>query len=179
MRARGRKPALLLIAGAALLPLAAAAQPAAPVPSSVPSPATPPAAAVAAPAAAAVQPIEADALAGAVRASRILGKAVRNEAGEDIGSVKELIVRPNGNALAVLGVGGFLGAGERLVALPLEALHGIEAGEIVLPSVTQQSVKDLPEFKFPTRPAPKESAAKEATEAPPQEPKPAPAQPAQ
>jgi hypothetical protein len=56
--------------------------------------------------------------AGLWQASKLIGTNVYNEQNEKIGSIKELMVEKNGNIeSAVVGVGGFLGVGERDVAL--------------------------------------------------------------
>ena len=56
--------------------------------------------------------------AGLWQGSKIIGLNVYNEQNEKIGSIKELMVDKSGNiASAVIGVGGFLGMGERDVAV--------------------------------------------------------------
>jgi hypothetical protein len=54
----------------------------------------------------------------------IQNRDVYNRAGEKIGTVKELLVGPDGRVhAAVLGVGGFLGIGEKDVAVPMSVLR--------------------------------------------------------
>ncbi len=56
--------------------------------------------------------------AGLWQGSKIIGLNVYNDQNEKIGSIKELMVDKSGNiASAVIGVGGFLGMGERDVAV--------------------------------------------------------------
>jgi PRC-barrel domain len=56
--------------------------------------------------------------AGLWQGSKIIGLNVYNEQNEKIGSIKDLMVDKSGNiASAVIGVGGFLGMGERDVAV--------------------------------------------------------------
>ena len=56
--------------------------------------------------------------AGLWQGSKIVGLNVYNEQNEKIGSIKDLMVDKSGNiASAVIGVGGFLGMGERDVAV--------------------------------------------------------------
>jgi len=57
-------------------------------------------------------------------ASTLSGDTVRNAAGDDLGSVKEIMVDiPSGRvAYAVLSFGGFLGMGDKLFAVPWSAL---------------------------------------------------------
>lgn len=62
------------------------------------------------------------------RASRIIGAKVYNERGETIGEVEELLIRNEAAApMAVISVGGFLGIGARLVAVPLSEMRYVEA----------------------------------------------------
>ena len=60
---------------------------------------------------------------GAWRASDLDGKDVYDPNGENIGSISDVIVSENGKVMAVLvGVGGFLGIGEKDVAVSMSAL---------------------------------------------------------
>jgi sporulation protein YlmC with PRC-barrel domain len=55
------------------------------------------------------------------RASKLVGLNVYNDNNESLGSINDLLTDKNGNIKAVIiGVGGFLGVGEHLVALPFE-----------------------------------------------------------
>jgi sporulation protein YlmC with PRC-barrel domain len=57
------------------------------------------------------------------RASKMAGLKVYNDANENIGSINDLLMDKSGNVkIAVIGVGGFLGMGEHLVAIPFEKL---------------------------------------------------------
>ena len=60
---------------------------------------------------------------GEWRASKMSGLKVYNGANENIGSINDLLMDKSGNVkIAVIGVGGFLGMGEHLVAVPYEKL---------------------------------------------------------
>lgn len=60
---------------------------------------------------------------GEWRTSKMDGVKVYNEANENIGSINDLLMDKSGNVkIAVIGVGGFLGMGEHLVAVPYEKL---------------------------------------------------------
>jgi sporulation protein YlmC with PRC-barrel domain len=55
------------------------------------------------------------------RASKLVGLNVYNDNNESLGSINDLLTDKDGNIKAVIiGVGGFLGVGEHLVALPFE-----------------------------------------------------------
>jgi sporulation protein YlmC with PRC-barrel domain len=57
------------------------------------------------------------------RASKVVGLSVYNENNESVGSINDLLTDKNGNIKAVvIGVGGFLGVGEHLVAIPFEKI---------------------------------------------------------
>ncbi|QOZ51253.1 PRC-barrel domain-containing protein [Bradyrhizobium arachidis] len=60
---------------------------------------------------------------GEWRTSKMDGVKVYNEANENIGSINDLLMDKSGSIkIAVIGVGGFLGMGEHLVAVPYEKL---------------------------------------------------------
>ncbi|MFT4121760.1 PRC-barrel domain-containing protein [Bradyrhizobium sp.] len=60
---------------------------------------------------------------GEWRASKMAGLKVYNEANENIGSINDLLMDKSGAVkIAVIGVGGFLGMGEHLVAVPYDKL---------------------------------------------------------
>ena len=58
---------------------------------------------------------------GTWRASKLVGLNVYNDKNESLGSINDLLTDKSGNIKAVvIGVGGFLGVGEHLVAIPFE-----------------------------------------------------------
>src|SRR3954453_9897399 len=58
---------------------------------------------------------------GEWRASKVVGLNVYNNNNESIGSINDLLTDKNGSIKAVvIGVGGFLGVGEHLVAVPFD-----------------------------------------------------------
>jgi sporulation protein YlmC with PRC-barrel domain len=60
---------------------------------------------------------------GTWRASKIVGVSVYNDNNESLGSINDLLTDKNGNIKGVvLGVGGFLGVGEHLVAVPYDKI---------------------------------------------------------
>ena len=55
------------------------------------------------------------------RASKVVGLNVYNEKNENVGSINDLLMEKNGSIkAAVISVGGFLGMGAKLVALPFD-----------------------------------------------------------
>ena len=57
------------------------------------------------------------------RASKLVGLSIYNDKNESVGSINDLLTDKNGNIKAVvIGVGGFLGVGEHLVAVPFDKI---------------------------------------------------------
>ncbi|MGY4253253.1 sporulation protein YlmC with PRC-barrel domain [Bradyrhizobium sp. USDA 4516] len=62
-----------------------------------------------------------DSFKGNWRASKVVGLSVYNDANESVGSINDLLMEKGGTIKAVvIGVGGFLGVGEHLVAVPID-----------------------------------------------------------
>ncbi len=85
------------------------------------------------------------------RASKVIGSAVYNENNESIGEVDDILIPPGGSApIAVISVGGFLGIGAKLVAVPYERLR--TAGERNRWTLTGAASRDdlnrLPTFSY-------------------------------
>ena len=85
------------------------------------------------------------------RTSKIIGSNIMNDNNETIGKIDDLIVSPDDNktAYVILSVGGWLGMGTHLIALPYSILH-ITTNKIALPGATKDGLKSLPEFKYST-----------------------------
>jgi sporulation protein YlmC with PRC-barrel domain len=70
--------------------------------------------------------------ASVISANDFIGKRVYARSGEDIGEVNDLIMTGNGGIQAVvLGVGGFLGMGEKDVAVSMAAIDMTKDGDTV------------------------------------------------
>lgn len=75
----------------------------------------------------------------------IIGESVENEAGETLGDVDRVVMQ-NGEMYAVVGVGGFLGIGEKKVLVPLDRLEiSADGATILLAGATGDSLKAMPE----------------------------------
>jgi hypothetical protein len=80
-----------------------------------------------------------------VLSARTLAKdSVRNRMNEKVGSIKEIMIDvPSGRiSYAVLAVGGFLGIGERLFAIPGEALNLDEDNRCVILDVDKERLEN-------------------------------------
>lgn len=83
------------------------------------------------------------------RASELLGSDIYNDQGEKIGKLDDFIVGSGAEvSVAVIAVGGFLGMGSRMVAVPATLIEGNEKNQIVLPGGTKDELKALPEFRY-------------------------------
>ena len=123
---------------------------------SQPSPSTPPPAATApktttAPGGA-TQPMWYTHQTGEMRASKLIGTAVKNQAGESVGDINEVVLTKEGQiAAVVVGVGGFLGMGEREVAVSFESLrlsHDENKNAVVSLNATKDSLKTAPQWEW-------------------------------
>ncbi|MBR0652641.1 PRC-barrel domain containing protein [Roseomonas terrae] len=87
------------------------------------------------------------------RASRIIGANIYNDEGASIGEVEDLIIQRDGAApIAVVSVGGFLGIGSRLVAVPLSELRFAEDNaRWTLAGATKESLQARPVISFASR----------------------------
>jgi hypothetical protein len=98
-----------------------------------------------------VNRVDVTSLADGYRASKIIGATVVNEANETIGKVDDVLVGRNDKVLySVLSVGGFLGMGSKLIAVPYASLQ-VSDTKMVLPGGNKDALKALPEFKYATR----------------------------
>jgi sporulation protein YlmC with PRC-barrel domain len=93
--------------------------------------------------------IETEAIAKGYRISKLIGAQVKNDKGERIGKIEEMIASPDGKVtMAIVEVGGFLDLGDHRVAIPVEQFSSLEPGSVVLPGATKTALKTLPEFKY-------------------------------
>src|SRR3954451_1361139 len=61
------------------------------------------------------------------RTSKVVGLSVYNDNNESLGSINDLLTDKSGNIKAVvIGVGGFLGVGEHLVAVPWDKVKFVD-----------------------------------------------------
>ena len=81
-------------------------------------------------------------------ASTLAGDSVRNPAGEDLGKIDELMIDiPSGRvAYAVLSFGGFLGMGDKLFAVPWNALKVDEDEKCFVLNVDKRRIEQAPGF---------------------------------
>lgn len=73
---------------------------------------------------------------------RLVGMSVQNAAGETISDVENLIIGQGDQPQAILGVGGFLGIGEKLIGVSLDKLRLAENGEDLVTSMTLEDLEN-------------------------------------
>jgi sporulation protein YlmC with PRC-barrel domain len=81
-------------------------------------------------------------------ADTLLGDGVVNGANENLGDIKEIMLDMNTGqvAYAVLAFGGFLGMGEKLFAVPWQALHLDTVNKRFVLDVEKERLKTAPGF---------------------------------
>ncbi|WP_273791238.1 MULTISPECIES: PRC-barrel domain-containing protein [unclassified Bartonella] len=86
-------------------------------------------------------------------ASSLIGANVYNIEDENIGEVKDIILRENNIAGFVIAVGGFLGIGESYVVVSPETIQMTnDYGKWkLITNATKDSLKDAPTFKYEGR----------------------------
>jgi len=90
------------------------------------------------------------------KASGIIGMEVRNNENQKLGEVKDLVIDMNTGRLsyAVLSVGGFLGIGEKLIALPPGAMKISTDSEHLILDADKSKIQAAPGFAATAWPAP-------------------------
>ena len=87
-----------------------------------------------------------------ISANTYIGQGVYNSADESIGKISDLIIEKDGGiAAAIVGVGGFLGIGEKWVAVPFDKIsisQVPDSNDVKLTTTeTAESLQAAPEFK--------------------------------
>jgi sporulation protein YlmC with PRC-barrel domain len=84
-------------------------------------------------------------------ASQFIGQSVTNQVGEKIGDINDLLFDRSGRiANVVLGVGGFLGIGEKNVAIPFAQLSitaDAEGRRVIGVPLSKERLQAAPDFK--------------------------------
>ena len=93
--------------------------------------------------------------AGQISASELLDETVMNEANESVGDVNDVLIDTNGKiASVIVGVGGFLGMGEKNVALSFENLKFAKDKDndlVVTTNVTKETLQATPAYTKPNQ----------------------------
>jgi hypothetical protein len=88
-----------------------------------------------------------------VLASKLLNESVRNKANESIGDINDVVIDKSGKvAQVIVGVGGFLGLGEKDVALSFDQLSFATDNDgdlTVTTEATKESLQSAPAYEKP------------------------------
>jgi len=87
----------------------------------------------------------------AFRTSKLIGTNVKNNDGDTIGEVEDLLISSGDQMLqAILSVGGFLGIGERHVAIPFKDLKvtHVNNNPEVFYQATKAELEGMPKFSY-------------------------------
>lgn len=90
---------------------------------------------------------------GQMSVNDLINKPVKNASNESVGDINDIRIDSDGNIAAVIvGVGGFLGLGEKNVALPYDQLSFTRDGDgglVITANVTKESLQSAPEWQKP------------------------------
>jgi hypothetical protein len=93
------------------------------------------------------------ALDGEISANDLLNKSVKNAANENVGDINDVRIDNSGKVAAVIvGVGGFLGLGEKDVALTFDQIklaRDSDGNLVVTADVTKESLQAAPGYEKP------------------------------
>lgn len=82
------------------------------------------------------------------RVSKVIGTGVNGDNNEQVGSVDDLVMTDGDKiTVAVIAVGGFLGLGSKLVAVPFSQLKR-DGDHFVLAGATKDSLNAMPNFVY-------------------------------
>lgn len=80
--------------------------------------------------------------------STLIGEPVCNRAGEDLGKIEDIMLNVDDSKVryAVLSFGGFLGMGDKLFAVPMDAMQLDERNERFVLDVPKEKLENAPGF---------------------------------
>jgi sporulation protein YlmC with PRC-barrel domain len=83
-----------------------------------------------------------------VRAKDVIDVSVKNNADEDLGSIKDIVLDKKSGQVryVVLSFGGWLGLGNKLFALPWNAIHYDNDDDCFILNVEKEKIKNAPGF---------------------------------
>lgn len=97
----------------------------------------------------------ANVLSGAISTKEMLNKNVTNAANESVGDINDILISSDGKIAAVIvGVGGFLGLGEKDVALPFDqvvAARDADGNLKLTTSMTKEALQSAPAYVKPDK----------------------------
>jgi hypothetical protein len=83
---------------------------------------------------------------GWVSVGEALGAPVVNETGDEVGEIEDVVMKDNAY-FAVVSVGGFLGLGDKNVAIPLDELKLGEDEAYLMSARTEEQLEQMPAYE--------------------------------
>jgi putative membrane protein len=83
---------------------------------------------------------------GDMPASDLMGRTIYNQEGEEIAEISDLLIANDEISKVIIDVGGFLGIGQRSVALDISELQPGQDGNFVV-NMSQEQLEQLPRFE--------------------------------
>lgn len=84
-----------------------------------------------------------------VDAKELLGTDIKNAQNETVGEVQAVQLDSSGQVRnLIVGVGGFLGLGERAVAVQPSAVMVADSGDTIRTTLTKDQLKAMPEYQY-------------------------------
>jgi sporulation protein YlmC with PRC-barrel domain len=87
-----------------------------------------------------------------MRASKLIGTSIYNAANENVGDINEILLDSSGKVAAVIvGVGGFLGLGERDVAVNFNSIkmnRDANGNNVLMINTTKEALKSAPAWTW-------------------------------
>lgn len=85
---------------------------------------------------------------GQMSADELIGRDVVNANGEQVGDIEDIVMDAQGEAMyAVVSVGGFLGMGEKEVALPFDQLRLGADDAILMSEQSEEQLEQMPAYE--------------------------------
>ena len=85
-----------------------------------------------------------------MQVSKIISMDLYNVNGNKLGDIEHVVTDASGGNSVVIGHGGFLGMGEKQVAVPIEDIW-MKGGRLVTRNVTDDQIKSMPEYNQGTQ----------------------------
>ena len=92
--------------------------------------------------------ITANTTTSALSAKSLIGTRVLNPKGENLGKLEDIVIEPEDGRVSfgIVSFGGFLGVGERLYAVPLQAMKTSPEERAFVLNVDKEKLKNAPGF---------------------------------
>ena len=90
-----------------------------------------------------------DEVPGQLRAEEIIGSDIRNFENEDLGEIEDLLIetKEGKTSYAIVSHGGFLGLGDKQIAIPLQNLKVTEDKDVFVINASEEQIEEAPSFE--------------------------------